>query len=78
MAHRKAPPVRHDAPGMRGQRARTESGSLRQKRGDTQARTIEEQYHVDLGVRGDKQLKNILRDERVESLNDLIHKKRGQ
>ena len=78
MAHRKAPPVRHDAPGMKGQRARTEAGKLREKRGDTQAKTIEGLYHVDLGVRGDKQLKNILRDENVDSLNDLIEKKRGQ
>lgn len=78
MSHRKAPPVRHDAPGMRGERARTEEGTLRQKRGDTQAKTIEELYHVDLGVRGDKQLKNVLRDEGVASLNDLIEKKRGE
>jgi len=63
---------------MRGQRARTEEGTLRQKRGDTQAKTIEELYHVDLDVRGDKQLKNILHDEGVASLNDLIEKKRGE
>lgn len=56
MAHRKAPPVRHDAPGMKGQLARTEQGTLRQKRGDTQARMIEDVYHVNLGVRSDKQL----------------------
>jgi hypothetical protein len=77
MSHRHAPPVRHDAPGMTGPRSRNEGGELRQKRGDTHAGTIEELYHVDLGVRSDKQLKNILRDEHVASLNDLVHKKRA-
>src|SRR5688500_283446 len=48
MSHRRAPAVRHDAPGMKGQRSRNQDGELRQKRGDTHARTIEEQYHVDL------------------------------
>ena len=76
MAHRNAPPVLHDAPGMKGQRARTEEGTLRQKRGDTLAGTIEEQYHVDLGVRSDKKLSNVLKDEGVGSLNDLLRKKR--
>lgn len=76
MPHRKAPPVRHDAPGMKGQRTRTEAGPLRRKRGDTLARTIEEQYHVDLGVRSDKKLSNVLKDEGVNSLDDLLKKKR--
>jgi hypothetical protein len=76
MAHRKAPPVRHDAPRMHGQRSRNGTGELRQKRGDTLARTIEEQYHVDLQVRGDKKLANILRDEGAASLNDLLRRKR--
>jgi hypothetical protein len=76
MSHRKAPQVKHDAPGMHGQRSRNEDGLLRQKRGDTHAGTIEQQYHIDLGVRSDKRLDNILRDEGVASLNDLIQKKR--
>lgn len=76
MAHRKAPSVRHDAPGMSGPRSRNETGELRRKRGDTHAGTIEEQYHVDLGVRSDKKLENILKDEGVNSLNDLLQKKR--
>jgi hypothetical protein len=66
-------------------RSVSDDGKRCERRGSEQvaafgaeARTIEEQYHIDLGVRGDKQLKNILRDERVESLNDLIQKKRGQ
>ena len=76
MSHRKAPAVRHDAPGMHGQRSRNQNGELRQKRSDTRAATIEQLYHVDLGVRGDKHLGNILKDEGVPSLNDLIEKKR--
>lgn len=76
MTHRKAPPVRHDAPGMKGERARTEDGSLRRKRGDTQAGTIEDLYHVDLGVRRDKKLSTVLKDEGVDSLEDLLRKKR--
>lgn len=76
MSHRRAPAVRHDAPGMHGQRSRNSNGELRQKRSDTRADTIEQLYHVDLGVRGDKQLGNVLRDEGVASLNDLINKKR--
>ncbi len=76
MPHRKAPSVRHDTPGMKGQRARTDRGALRQKRGDTRAGTVEELYHVDLGVRSDKKLSNVLRDEGVDSLNDLLKKKR--
>lgn len=76
MSHRKAPSVRHDAPGMKGPRSRNDSGELRRKRGDTHAGTIEQQYHIDLAVRSDKRLDNVLRDEGVNSLNDLIEKKR--
>lgn len=76
MSHKKAPPVRHDAPGMSGQRSRNQTGELRQKRGDTHAGTIEELYHVDLDVRSDKKLSNVLKDEGVDSLNDLLEKKR--
>ena len=75
MANRHAAPVRHDAPGMMGQRSRNDNGQLRQKRGDTHAETIEQQYGVDLGVRGDKHLVKILRDEGLESLNNLLEKK---
>lgn len=75
MAPKHAPPVKHDAPGMKGPRSRNEDGELRQKRSDTHAKTIEEQYGVDLGVRDDKHLGNILKDEGVESLDDLLNKK---
>jgi hypothetical protein len=61
---------------MKGPRARNHDGELRQKRGDTHAETIEKMYNVDLGVRSDKKLSNILKDEHVASLNDLLEKKR--
>jgi hypothetical protein len=43
-------------------------------RDDTHAGTIEEQYHVDLGVRSDTKLSTVLKRERVESLNGLMEK----
>lgn len=76
MAHRKAPPVRHDDPSMAGERARTEGGTLRRKRSDTHAGTIENLYDVDLGVRSDKKLGKVLKDEHVDSLTELLRKKR--
>jgi hypothetical protein len=73
MSHKKAPSVKHDAPGMKGERARTHDGTLREKRGDTLVRTIEEQYHVDFGVRGDMQLET-LRQRTGMSLSELLDK----
>ena len=73
---RKAPPVRHDDPAMSGERARTDEGTLRRKRSDTHAGTIEDMYGIDLGVRADKELRNILKDEGVDSLSELLRKKR--
>jgi hypothetical protein len=61
---------------MTGQRARTEEGTLRRKRSDTHAGTIEDLYGVDLKVRSDKQLGNVLKDEGVGSLSELLRKKR--
>lgn len=78
MAHKKAPPVLHDEPRMHGERARTEEGTLRRKRSDTHAGTIENLYHVDLGVRSDKLLGNVLKDEGVSSLSELLEKKRSE
>ena len=64
-----------DAAGMRGDRSRTQSGPLREKRGDTHVDTIEKKYGVDLGVRGDMHLDTLLDRKGLESLNDLIHGK---
>ena len=62
-----------DAPGMKGNRSRTQNGLLREKRDDTHMGTIEEQYRRDFGVRGDMHLGTYLSREGVASLNDLIH-----
>lgn len=72
MAHKKAPPVRRDDPEMKGPRARTERGTLREKRGDTRVDTIEQQYHVDFGVRGDMHLDTLLERTGAKSLTDLL------
>lgn len=63
----------NDAPGMRGDRSRTESGPLRRKRADTRVGTIEERYGVDFGVRSDMELGTLLKREGKSSLNDLLH-----
>lgn len=77
MPHEKAPPVLHDDPRMQGERSRTDKGTLRRKRSDTHAGTIEDLYHIDLGVRSDKQLGKVLKDEGVSSLTELLEKKRS-
>lgn len=59
MPHKTIPQVRHDAPGMRGQRGRDERGPLRQVRGDKLVGTIEAEYGVDFGVRSDMKLETL-------------------
>ena len=61
-----------DAPGMRGERSRTQSGPLRVKRGDTHIGTIEQKYDVDLGVNSNMHLNTYLSHVGKSSLNDLI------
>ena len=61
-----------DAPGMRGNRSRNESGPLREKRGDTHVATIEKKYDRDFRVRGDMQLDTLLEQTGQASLKDLI------
>lgn len=61
-----------DAPGMRGERSRNQNGLLRDKRDDTHMGTIEKKYGRDFGVRSDMQLGTFLRQNDVDSLNDLI------
>ena len=57
MSHQKARPVRHDDPGMRGQRSRdVTTGELRQKRADTTVGALEKLYGVDLHRRSDMTL----------------------
>jgi hypothetical protein len=64
-----------DAKGMRGYRTRNIDGKLREKRSDTLIRTIEKQYGIDLGVRGNMQLGTYLKKKRIKSLNDIMHRK---
>ncbi len=70
--------VKHDAPGMRGQRSRNKDGQLREKRGDTHIGTIEEKYKRDFGVRSDMKLDSFLKKNNLESLNDLIESDLGK
>lgn len=67
--------IKEDAPGMKGQRSRNEDGSLRKKRGDTLIGTIEKVYDIDLNVRSDMRLDTYLKNNNLDSLNDLINGK---
>ncbi|MCC7197221.1 hypothetical protein IT413_03450 [Candidatus Peregrinibacteria bacterium] len=66
---------KNDAPGMKGCRSRDENGELRLKRSDTKIKTIEKQYNIDLGVRGDMLWGNYKDLTGVKSLHELITKK---
>lgn len=68
--------VKHDAPGMKGQRSRNQDGELRDKRNDTHIGTIEKQYGIDLHVRSDMELGTYLERKNIKSLNDLINGKK--
>ena len=68
----------NDAPGMKGDRARTNDGNLRQKRGDTHIGTIEKQYDIDLSVRSDMHLDTYLERNNIKSLNDLINNQKNK
>jgi hypothetical protein len=63
----------NDAPGMKGDRSRNETGELRQKRSDTHIGTIEKKYNIDLNVRSDMHLVTYLEKNNIASLNDLIN-----
>ena len=67
-----------DAEGMRGQRARTQDGQLRDKRDDTHMGTVEKQYNRDFGVRSDMELGTFLEQSGIASLNDLIQSDLGK
>lgn len=65
----------NDDPSMRGCRSRNDgSGQLRLKRGDTLAATIEQQYSVDLGVRGDTRLDTLRRLTGEVSIEGVIER----
>lgn len=52
------------------------SSKFRQKRSDTKIGTIEKQYGVDLNVRSDKKLGNLLKEQGYPSLTKLIQDNR--
>lgn len=68
----------NDAPGMRGTRSRTEDGTLREKRGDTHMGTIEKKHGRDFGVRSDMHLDTYLKENNLNSLNDLMESDNGK
>lgn len=70
--------IKNDAPGMKGQRSRTNDGTLREKRGDTHMGTIEKMYDRDFGVRSDMRLDTYLQKNNINSLNDLISSNKGK
>ena len=67
-----------DAPGMKGYRSRNEDGLLRKTRSDKHVETLENQYGVDFGVRGDMHLDTLLEKTNMASVNDLIHSGLGK
>ena len=64
------------ASGMRGDRTRDENGQLREKRGDTLVRTIEAEYGVDLGVRGDMRLDTYRERTGLTSIKEIVEQGR--
>jgi hypothetical protein len=64
-----------DAEGMKGYRSRNENGQLRDKRDDTHMGTIEKQYGRDFNVRDDMHLGTYLKENNIQSLNDLLNRK---
>jgi hypothetical protein len=62
--------------GFVGGRKRTASGAVRMKRGDTLARTLEQQYSVQFPGRNDKHLKTLRKELGATSIKDLLAKVR--
>ncbi len=66
------------AAGMHTDPTRDDDGELRRKRGDTLVRTIEEQYGVDFGVRGDMHLDALRQRTGAQSIAELLHHGRAR
>jgi hypothetical protein len=62
--------------GMNTSRTRDDNGQLRQKRGDTLVGSLEREYHVDFGVRGDMQLGTLRDRTGLTSIDALVSKAR--
>lgn len=59
---------------MANVRAKAQNGRIVAKRSDTKISTIEKQYGVDLGVRGDMKLGTYLREKGYPSLSRMFEK----
>ncbi len=57
---------------MEKQRIKTKDGKFAVKRYDTKVKTIEKQYGIDLGVRGDMKLGNYLKQKGYPSLSKML------
>ena len=55
-------------------RTKNSNGQFASKRFDTKISTIEKQYGVDLGVRGDMKLGNYLKEKGYPSLSKMLQK----
>jgi hypothetical protein len=66
----------NDAPGMKGQRPRNEDGPLRQKRGDTLGKTLNEIYGTNFPP--DITLDELRKKYKVISIQDIIKKSQGK
>ena len=56
-------------------RSKNKKGEFTTKRFDTKVSSIEKQYNVDLGVRGDMKLGNYLREKGYPSLSRMLKSK---
>lgn len=65
-------PVQHDAPGMRGERARNQGGQLRRLREDETVKTFEETYNIDIGRRSDMHIGTLMKENDVDNVKDLL------
>ena len=59
---------------MKTSRSKNKKGQFAAKRYDTKVETIEKQYGVDLGVRGDMKLGNYLKEKGYKSLSKMLEK----
>jgi hypothetical protein len=57
---------------MSKERTKTKQGHFVSKRFDTKVSSIEKQYNVDLGVRGDMKLGNYLKEKGYPSLSKML------
>jgi predicted deacylase len=67
-----------DAPGMRGNRSRNQTGRLRDTRDDKHVDTLERQYGRNFDVRGDMHVGTLLDRLGYDSVHDLVQSDEGK